>query len=124
MDHGTPDRDDQVTWEIHASLRQSAGDMYGDPAHQFSDAPLRCQRASGRHRRDVGAVVGRAQGEPERRPKEVWKSEGCIRAMTAAKASDDAEPPEQKAARVDVNLRREPWPMHGRRNACHRDCSR
>ena len=36
------------------------------------------------------------------------ESEGCIRATTVAKASGDAEPPEQKAARVDVSFRRDP----------------
>ena len=71
-------------------------------------------------KKSVRIEVGRWQGEPEPRPMGARESEGCIRAETSGNGVAPG-PGRAKAARVDVNFRREPCPTHRRWVPCHRD---
>ena len=97
FDHGTHYTDDQVTWETLDPPTVEDRATRTEP--RYNNAPAAA--ASAGHARLVNRNKTRTAGRPHARGTEASvdggrESEGCIRAMTAAKASGDAEPAEQR----------------------------
>ena len=120
FDHGTYEEDGPVTWEALASPRHiPVLRRAGDPspthdtwrAHVSSASQAQNKRPQrGRpHARGTRAV---AEGGRE--------SEGGIGASKSGNGVA-AGPGRAKAARVEGNFRREPWPMPRHWMTCHRD---
>lgn len=88
FDHGTHYKDDQVTWETPHPPTGNAGHTATEP--RLNNAPA--VAASTGHARLVNRNKTRSAGRPHARGTEAsvdggGESEGCVRAMTVAKAS-------------------------------------
>ena len=111
MDRGADEEDGQVTWDTPVFPWQHTGQVYGGPKTNSPTRRAVADARTGRLRRSVRVVAGRAQGEPERRPKGMGESEGRIVALTPGKRGR-ARPDRAKAARVGTSFGRETWTAH------------
>src|SRR4029450_10613764 len=123
FDHGTHEEDGPGTWEALASPRpipvsRRAGEL--SPTHDAFPGARVVGHSAQNKRLHRGKPPARGTGAAADGGRE---SEGCRGAVTSGN-SKATGPGRAKAARVDGNFRREPWPMLRHWWTCHQDCGR